>query len=135
MVRGELPGAEVFTGQVTANRRVVGNTSQRSGEKFSDQCDLQLRAIVDDKETNTREWATEPECTTLFGVGQPATLVRLPEDSELYLRDGTWASVGNGEFDRVLLLVERGVGAGLLLFSLLLLGAAALAGRPRRARV
>jgi hypothetical protein len=129
MVRGEVPGATYYDGTIRSVQHVGGARSQRSGEKLPDQCAVDVEVEIDGRRHTEREWADEGECRSMR-PGGPATLARVPGDDSLYLKNGTWASPGNGRFDEVLLAIELVLaGAGAL--ATLALGLRALLARRR----
>lgn len=117
MVRGERPGATPVDGTIVALRDVPG--------AFPEQCELTVQL----GDATEREWANEPVCST-FEIGAPVRLARLP-DGDTYLPNGTWASPGNADFDRMLLGAEHVMAAvfGVATFALLL--ASVVLGRRR----
>jgi hypothetical protein len=120
MARGDIPGATFVDAEVL------------DYHALQYQCELSLRVVIDGSERTVRDWAEEPACSTME-IGSHTPMARLPGDHELYLKNGTWASPGNGRFDEGLLAVERLIAA---IAAALALGAAIalVAGVGRQAK-
>jgi hypothetical protein len=121
MVRGDIPGATFFTGTVASTELHEGY-DRREG-RVPDQCKLTVNVKVDGTERTIDEWMTAP-CTDTPN-GSTVEIARVPGDSSLYLKNGTWASVGNRALDETFLFAERSIGFGLAgLAGLLAIGGA-----------
>jgi hypothetical protein len=132
MVRGEIPGAVYFVGVVEASVPREGRANTSTGGKFPDQCELAVRVTIDGAERTVTEWMTSPDCDGV-SIGSSVEIARVPGDSSLYLKNGTWASVGNRALDEKFLLGERAIGSGLFALALLLALGGALSRGARAA--
>lgn len=122
MVRGELPGATFFDGEVLETEPVPG--------ALPDQCALVVGFVSDGVLQTTREWANEPACAAM-PVGSHVRLAMPGNEPDLYLPTGTWASPGNAAFDAMLVKGEH-VAAGVFAVASVALGMAVQLARRRR---